>query len=115
MLYSGILLWLLSIAFVPGLRDKYIGIFVLSFDFTGSGFGDISAHIFKSFLQGFFGSTRLVDPCFVHLVIACAILNFDSRLDRKITISDLTGKMSSYLSENDPSIDNPIQSSTLFF
>ena len=70
----------------------------LWFDFTGPGFDDISAHIVKSSLKGFLGRTRLVDPCFVHLVIARAILNFDSRLDRNITICDLTGKMSSYLS-----------------
>ena len=56
-----------------------------------------------------------MDPCFVHLVIARAILNFDSTLDRNITICDLTGKMSSYLSENDPSIDNPIQSFNIVF
>ena len=80
---------------------------MVSFDFSGPGFGEISTQMVRSTLKG---RMILVDPCFEDLITARAILKFNSRLDRNIEIRGLTNtdKISSNLFENNPSSGNPM-------
>jgi hypothetical protein len=73
----------------------------------GPVFDEMSTHMVKSVLNGFFGNTRLVDPCLEDLVIGCGTIYFDSRFDCDMKTRYLTGEKCSYFLESGSSINNP--------